>query len=89
MALLRCTSRRADRMSFSQLIALTIGILAAILDGLDGWLARKARMTERLRRPLRYGDGRAADSRAVGAGLAVRQGRRLGAAVWDCCVMDS
>jgi phosphatidylglycerophosphate synthase len=30
---------------FSQLVALLIGIVAASLDSLDGWLARKARMT--------------------------------------------
>ncbi len=30
---------------FIQLVALSVGILAAMLDGLDGWLARKAKMS--------------------------------------------
>ena len=56
-------------------------LVVAALDGVDGWLARRDGRPERVRRALRHGDRRAADPGPVGARLAAREGRVVGAGV--------
>ena len=51
--------------------AVAASVVVTLLDGVDGWLARRAADRQPFRRPLRHGDRRAADSRAVGAGVAL------------------
>ena len=53
--------------------------MVPLLDGVDGWLARRTRDQSYLR-ALRHGDRCAARAGAVGPRLALRQGRRVGMA---------